>query len=59
METGDLVKHKNDGSYGIVVEVRETQHTVLRRPCLCVVYWFTQNCSVLHRSSQLETINEE
>ena len=56
MQIGDLVKHKGNGSYGTVVEVRKTIDDC---PVMATVYYPNQGHSMLASSRRLEVINEK
>jgi len=53
MKTGDLVQHRIDRSYGIVIEARGKPTEMVR------VFWHTHNLIVLHTTRQVEVINEK
>ena len=51
MQVGDLVQHRIDRSYGIVVEVRGKDSGMVR------VFWHTHNLAVLHTTRQVEAVS--
>ena len=54
MKIGDLVKHKSDGSYGTVMQVRKNNWQV--EIGLALVYWPQCGCNVLQPAGQLEVV---
>ena len=56
MQVGDLVQHKGCGSYGIVMEIRQTKDGV---PVMASIHWCTQDCVMLHTKGQVEVIYED
>ena len=55
MNIGDLVQHKECGSYGIITEIRQT---IDGDPAMAAIYWYKQACIILHTTRQLEVIDE-
>ena len=55
MNIGDLVQHRGCGSYGVVTEIRQTVNGVT---AMATIYWYTQECVMLHTRRQLEVIDE-
>ena len=55
MNIGDLVQHRGCGSYGIVTEIRQT---INGDTAMAAIYWYTQDCVMLHTTRQLEVIDE-
>ena len=55
MQVGDLVQHKGCGSYGIVMEIRQTIDGV---PVMASIHWCTQDCVMLHTTRQVTVIDE-
>ena len=53
MKVGDLVKHRGDGCYGTVIEVRKSGR--LSFGGVCRVYWWYGNI-VLHPIGQLQEV---
>jgi len=54
MKIGDLVKHRGDGNYGTVIEVRKSGR--LPFGGVCKVYWWCVGDVVLHSFGQLEAV---
>ena len=55
MQVGNLVRHRTDGCFGTIVEVRIRKLTG-NISGLARVYWPAHNCTVLHPIGQLEVI---
>ena len=58
MQVGDLVKHRSDGCFGTVVEVRRRKLTG-QIGGLAKVYWAERGVEVLHPIGQLEIIEKK
>jgi hypothetical protein len=56
MKVGDLVKHKSYGSYGTVVDIRNTRDGF---PAMATVYFAAKGYSMLHSLGKLEVLNEK
>ena len=54
MKVGDLVKHKADGSFGTVMNLRRNHWQ--DRAGLVIVYWPMSDSCVLHPVRQLEIV---
>ena len=54
MKVGDLVRHKSDGCYGTIMQVRKNHWQV--EISLALVYWPQSGCNVLHAAGQLEIV---
>jgi len=58
MKIGDLVQHRIDRSYGIIIEVRGNTTDQFGESFLMVrVFWHTHNLAVLHTSRQVEPVS--
>jgi len=55
MRIGDLVKHKRNGSYGTVMEIRTTKDAM---PAFALVYSPTISSYTVYSLRMLEVINE-
>ena len=56
MKVGDLVKHKSNGCYGTITQVRK--HHWQKLVGMAKVYWLDDGVTILHSTGQLEVINE-
>ena len=54
MKVGDLVRHKSDGTFGTVLEVRRNHWQKVDG--LAYVWWSNTNARVLHAVGQLEVV---
>ena len=56
MKIGDLVKHRRDGHYGTVIEVRKSDRIPFGG--VCKVFWSAGH-TILHTMGQLQEVNNE
>jgi len=54
MKVGDLVKHRNNGAWGIVMQLR-TNHWQAHAS-MAKVFWAEDNVVILHSVGQLEWV---
>ena len=57
MQIGDLVRHRGDGTFGIIVEVRRNHWQMVDG--LAYVWWPETNARVLHAIGQLEIVEKK
>jgi hypothetical protein len=56
MQVGDLVKHRSDGCFGTITQIRINPWDMVE--ALVMVHWVGSNQEVLHPIGQVEVQNE-